>query len=259
MKHIVKNLLSHEVQIDLVGVGGTGSLVLSGLVRLNHAIRMLGHPYGIKVTVYDPDTVSEANIGRQLFTADEIGRNKAECLVDRYNLGFALDWSAVPQEFHHQSLWNKSIVISCVDSKASRKKIFAQAKGLREKIYLIDSGNDGRYGQVLIGNGSRELPWPYVTRPDLLKGAEDRSAPSCSLAEALAHQDLFINQWMATAVLELLWQMFRRGELEYRGFYINLESGRMNPLPLNANKMRHHHAAAASAAVHAIGAAPPKA
>ena len=38
MKHIVKHLLSHEVQIDLIGVGGTGSLVLSGLVRLNHAI-----------------------------------------------------------------------------------------------------------------------------------------------------------------------------------------------------------------------------
>ena len=232
MKHIVKNLLNHEVNIDLIGVGGTGSLVLSGLVRLNHAIRALGHPFGIKVTVYDPDSVSEANIGRQLFTEDEIGRNKAECLIDRYNLGFALNWIAVPQDYQMRSLWNKNIVISCVDSKASRKSIFSQVKSFRKKIYLIDAGNDGQYGQVLIGDGSRELPWPYRTRPDLIRGAEKRDAPSCSLAEALAYQDLFINQWMATAVLELVWRMFRRGELLYRGFYLNLETGRMNPVPV---------------------------
>lgn len=30
----------------------------------------------------------------------------------------------------------------------------------------------------------------------------------------------------------LLWQMFRHGELTYRGFYINLETGRMNPVPI---------------------------
>ena len=52
MKHIVKNLHNGTVNIALVGVGGTGSLVLSGLVRLNHALRQLGHP-GIEVKVYD--------------------------------------------------------------------------------------------------------------------------------------------------------------------------------------------------------------
>ena len=55
---------------------------------------------------------------------------------------------------------------------------------------------------------------------------------SFTLAEALTRQDLFINQWMATAILQLLWQMFRKGELTYRGFYINLETGRMNPVPI---------------------------
>ena len=93
MKHIVKNLHAGQASIALIGVGGTGSLVLPGLVRLNHAIRQPGHP-GIKASVYDPDFVTEANIRRLLFTADEIGQNKAQYLVDRNNLGFALDWSA---------------------------------------------------------------------------------------------------------------------------------------------------------------------
>ena len=229
MKHVVKNLHRGTGCIALIGVGGTGSLVLSGLVRLNHAIRQLGHP-GIEVNVYDPDFVTEANIGRQLFTSDEIGQNKAQCLVDRYNLGFALDWNAYPEKYLKLNYQNQ-ILISCVDSKASRKEIAATIQG-NTGVYLIDSGNDGNFGQVLIGNGSKELPIPYKIQPDLVKGKEIRNAPSCSLAEALSYQDLFINQWMATAILQLVWQMFRRGELTYRGFYINLETGRMNPVPI---------------------------
>ena len=229
MKHVVKNLHARQVSIALIGVGGTGSLVLSGLVRLNHAIRQLGHP-GIEVNVYDPDIVTEANIGRQLFTPDEIGQNKAQCLVDRYNLGFALEWHAYPRKYNLNNYQNR-ILISCVDSKASRREIAGTIPG-NTGIYLIDSGNDGNFGQVLIGNGSKELPMPYKVQPDLTKGKETRHAPSCSLAEALSYQDLFVNQWMATAILQLLWQMFRHGELTYRGFYINLETGRMNPVPI---------------------------
>ena len=229
MKHVVKNLHARQVSIALIGVGGTGSLVLSGLVRLNHALRKLGHP-GIEVNVYDPDIVTEANIGRQLFTPDEIGQNKAQCLVDRYNLGFALEWHAYPRKYNLNNYQNR-ILISCVDSKASRREIAGTIPG-NTGIYLIDSGNDGNFGQVLIGNGSKELPMPYKVQPDLTKGKETRHAPSCSLAEALSYQDLFVNQWMATAILQLIWQMFRHGELTYRGFYINLETGRMNPVPI---------------------------
>ena len=229
MKHIVKNLHVSRVRIALIGVGGTGSLVLSGLVRLNHAIRQLGHP-GIEVSVYDPDIVTEANIGRQLFTSDEIGQNKAQCLVDRYNLGFALNWNAHPGRYSEWCPLNQ-ILISCVDSKEARREI-VRTLPPNGGTYLIDSGNDGIFGQVLIGNGSKKLPMPYEAQPDLIKGKEVRTAPSCSLVEALTYQDLFINQWMATGILQLLWQMFRKGELAYRGFYINLETGRMNPVPI---------------------------
>ena len=32
------------------------------------------------ITVYDSDIVTEANIGRQLFSPSDIGLNKAQCL-----------------------------------------------------------------------------------------------------------------------------------------------------------------------------------
>ena len=40
---------THPVNIDLIGVGGGGSLVLSGLVRLHLAMKSLGHPHGLAV------------------------------------------------------------------------------------------------------------------------------------------------------------------------------------------------------------------
>ena len=41
-----------------------------------HGTSGIGHP-GLHVTVFDPDTVSQANIGRQLFSETELGLNKA--------------------------------------------------------------------------------------------------------------------------------------------------------------------------------------
>ena len=73
-----------KVYIELVGAGATGSLILSGLVRLHLAMLELGHPGGIAVRCWDPDTVSHANIGRQLFVESEIGQNKAVTLISRY-------------------------------------------------------------------------------------------------------------------------------------------------------------------------------
>ena len=120
MKHTVKNgFHTNPVKINLVGVGGGGSLVLSGLVRLHLAMKSLGHPYGLDVEVWDPDRVTPANIGRQLFAASEVGLNKAEALVNRYNLGFALNWEAHPERYRFTR--NFDILIACVDSRKSRK------------------------------------------------------------------------------------------------------------------------------------------
>ena len=222
---------THPVNIDLIGVGGGGSLVLSGLVRLHLAMKSLGHPYGLAVNVWDPDIVSQANVGRQLFAPNEIGLNKAEVLVSRYNLGFALNWKALPERYNNCS-YSRHIIIACVDSRKSRKEIF-QTLPNRNGPYVLDAGVMQTYGQVVIGNGSKELPYPYKEIPDLINTRrKENNLPSCSLAEALTVQELFVNQWTATAELELCWRLLRKGGLDYRGFYINLDNGRMNPIPI---------------------------
>ena len=77
----------HPVTIFVIGAGGTGSQVITNLARMNMALQAIGHP-GLHVTVFDPDTVTEANIGRQLFSDSELGEGKASALVTRINRFF---------------------------------------------------------------------------------------------------------------------------------------------------------------------------
>ena len=54
----------NPVTILLVGCGGTGSLMLSGLARINEALNML-RIGSLFVNVMDDDIFTETNLGRQ--------------------------------------------------------------------------------------------------------------------------------------------------------------------------------------------------
>ena len=83
-----KYLLSpyHPVTVLVAGAGGTGSQVITSLARMSVALQALGHP-GLHLTAFDPDTVTEANIGRQLFSETELGLNKARQPFFRLRVG----------------------------------------------------------------------------------------------------------------------------------------------------------------------------
>ena len=150
--HYIDNYLinpQHPVTVNVIGAGGTGSQVLTCLARFDTALRGLGHP-GLFVTVYDPDTVTEANIGRQLFSPSDIGLNKAQCLVTRMNNFFGNGWKAVPdiypailKDARRDNLAN--ITITCTDNVKSRLDLWNT--GLRKHADL-------RPGRA--GNGTEE-------------------------------------------------------------------------------------------------------
>jgi PRTRC genetic system ThiF family protein len=68
--------------------------------------------------------------------------------------------------------------------------------------------------------------------------------PSCSLAQALERQELFVNQAVVTPALQLLWLLFRYGRTNWCGAFVNLKSGRMAPLPVDPEAWARfgHHA-----------------
>lgn len=256
--HYIDNYLinpQHPVTVNLIGAGGTGSQVLTGLARLDVTLRALGHP-GLFVTLYDPDIVTEANIGRQLFGYSDMGLNKAQCLITRINNFFGNDWKAVPDIFPAM-LKNAcrdnmaNITITCTDNIKSRLDLWNILKAVQipdycdyaTPLYWMDFGNTQTSGQVVLGTVPKKIKQPasqlyetvgslkVITR--LVKYArvkEEDSGPSCSLAEALDKQDLFINSTLAQLGCNILWKMFRNGMIEHHGVFLNLGTMKVNPI-----------------------------
>jgi len=231
-------------QIDLVGAGGNGSQMLGGLARLNMALIALGYE-GFNVNLYDADIVSMANVGRQLFSVSDVGQYKSIVLIHRINMFYGTSWYAAPENYSRNNN-HASIVIGCVDTKAARRSIHAIAQ--RSSLYWLDLGNRATDGQVVLGQpvgkgtpprvrenmmASKErLPTVLELFPEMTnKKSPEDNTPSCSLAEALEKQDLFINQGLATFALNLLWQLLRHKEIDHHGYFVNLKSGRVAPIP----------------------------
>lgn len=246
---------TNPISVNLIGAGGTGSQVLTALARMNHALIELGHA-GLYIRLWDDDIVMEANLGRQLFAECELGLYKSVALIHRVNRFFGTNWKAETKKFEKDSLGkppknsSATIFISCVDSVKSRFEIAEIVESCNDNYYLnkgkywLDFGNSQHTGQVLLSTiGTIRQPnseqfetvdkLSFVTKEfgELLKQSEvSDDTPSCSLAEALEKQDLFINSALAQMGCSLLWSLFRNGLTQYRGFFLNLNTFHSQPI-----------------------------
>lgn len=245
MEHnIDPRLLTRAIKVVLVGAGGTGSHVLRRLATMHLAMVELGHPAGLEVLVVDPDRVSKSNVGRQNFWPSDVGQLKAEVLVNRCNLMMQTNWNAETSKVTDDTQFsNPDIVIGCVDNRKGRAAILkALKRSVYRSAYWLDIGNRAHDGQVVLGevfgtSSKRENRLPHVADlfPDIIDGSLDDQddAPSCSMAEALEKQSLFINDTMANMACNLLNVLFRYGKLTHHGQFVNIRSGRITPLAID--------------------------
>ena len=230
--------LNDRIDVVLIGAGGTGSDMLVRLAKLDHQLVALGGS-GIHVTVYDGDTVSPTNIGRQHFSPSAVGLNKAIVLVQSINLAYGLDWEAVPRQFDpkvlnddakvgtvhrgRNPLYNTSLLITCVDKAIFRAELGMACRGNRWPTLWLDTGNGRASGQVVLGHLGRpfhglRLPNVFDLYPNLMDmDAADVDEPSCSAAEAMLKQSWPVNQMAAMLAVEMLWTLVRTGKLDYHG------------------------------------------
>lgn len=240
------------VEVNVIGAGGTGCQVLSALARINCALLQLGHP-GLHVTVIDGDVVTRSNLGRQLFMSTEVGLNKAVVLATRINRFFGFDWDAVRENYPYEGCNTANITITCVDNVKARicigrflRKHKEQGTGDKDKttpFYWLDFGNTTDTGQVVLGTiKATKQPKNADTEAvgklkcvdqlfDLRKVKDEDSGPSCSLAEALRKQDLFINSTIAQLGCNIIWKLFS-GSIESQGVFLNLKTQRTNPITI---------------------------
>ena len=236
------HMLERAWKVMVVGAGGTGSAVLPSLARLHHAMIELGHPGGIECTVYDDDTVSPTNVGRQGFYPNDVGEYKASLIVNRLNMLMGTNWRAETRRFDtRRAALQRRLVIGCVDTRAARRAIVGAAQHTARitstaattrivakchwsvcgKSYAHEtSGTVAPCGRTVSGTDRREVD-------------DKDETPSCSMADALRKQSLVINQAIAVQAFNLLWTLFRTGAVPFSGVFVNLATGRTNPIPID--------------------------
>lgn len=238
--YFLQNL--HQRTVLLIGCGGTGSLVLNRLARLNCAMKMLGEPE-FHVVVVDGDVVEEHNVGRQGFVPCDIGQNKAEACIKKVNLAFGTNWKSM-DEFYKmgERHLTANIVITCVDNAQFRIDFDKHFKKGRHIVngepstlfYWLDCGNGKDFGQVILGSKQIKQPKSKHKTVATLKTVVDyygdvrdmdnenvQGIEGCSYADSLERQDLFINDFIANYACDLLWNLFRNKYLEIQGVVLN--------------------------------------
>lgn len=242
---------THPITVALIGCGGTGSLILARLARLDQAFRQLNHP-GLQVTAYDGDIVESHNVGRQNFTNNDVNQNKAICLIEKINFAFGLQWNAV-NGFVKSEIPKDNIIITAVDNskfrmhihnyfkKLSRQKQFDKDEHIEflKRFYWLDTGNGKDFGQVVLSTiGKIEQPKKsqFKTQDKLpsvvdkfgnlnkYDNEEDQGIESCSFYESIQKQDLFINDAVSVQAVNILWKLLRDLHISYHGVIINQET-----------------------------------
>lgn len=100
-----------QQNVYIIGCGGGGSWLAPSMVR------MVANP--VNLTLVDGDTLEKKNLDRQLYTADDIGKNKAAALADKFNCSALKEYYSAGRVQHTETDW----VFGCVDNNPARAAI----------------------------------------------------------------------------------------------------------------------------------------
>lgn len=219
----------------LIGVGGTGGYVLQALTRLLYGMEPNGSR--IAVTLIDGDRVEQHNLKRQHFLDQDIGRNKATVLAERFGSLYHLPLHAIPHYLEQAqtltdlcdkvlpttSIFNAfqsgpvPILVGCVDNHITRRIISDAYHQLPIGI-SIDVGNDaadpnipapgGYGGHCVVGvRSASQSVLPDVTEvyPEIMTDTSiPHPAQACGLDLVHHPQHFLANLWAAMMVLSVL-------------------------------------------------------
>ena len=246
-RHVIDSYMrepNRQLTVAVIGAGGTGSYLIPEIAKLHFMLKKIYDYPGIDVHVYDPDIVEEHNYIRSNFSPSDIGRYKANVIVSRVNKFYGLQWSAEQEFYKGKTSFN--VIILAVDSVEARKTIIANLIENHNQIYahenhlhyIIDVGNEKNHGQVIIAqdpaNEERELLFTTELFPDL----KDDDNPSCSMAESLSKQSLYINRHMALITAEVLKTLCTELIIDFDAVFVNTEDLVMNKTMLNVVEER---------------------
>lgn len=171
--------------IFVIGGGGTGGRLIPMLTQFIKTITRGKSPTGWvenpAIWLIDDDVVESKNLLRQNFISNDVGKQKAVVLAERYSRAYdvniypitrriqsenanafyadvkaILDATAVAGLREAKTLeatFTNSIIVMCVDTAKARRDILnvfinKSSRQLRENMFFIDAGNEDSFGQV---------------------------------------------------------------------------------------------------------------
>lgn len=229
-----------EITIALVGCGGTGSHIAQALARLSSHCQDTNGPF-VQLVFIDGDTVEQKNVGRQLFAASDIGKNKAQTLAARFSAVFGISIVAFPHMLEKVTrIANPNgygILVGAVDGASGRRAIASQLGSYNWKAW-IDCGNHESSGQIVCGTTQSKdrmhaslqlgmcvaLPTAPLLYPELLKDAPVQRRADCAAAALDNAQSLMVNQMMAAICGQYLYDLVIHRRLTRFRTVVDLES-----------------------------------
>jgi hypothetical protein len=192
--------------IVVIGCGGVGSYMLPTLLR---TVRDHANPAASpSVILYDGDTLETRNMERQLFGDSDVGKNKAEALLER-NIGYYPNLKSKPEFFTGgEEFPAGTILISCVDNHPGRKRVLECCD--RNGNMAILCGNGYTDAEAMFYRPAwKGLPTdPRVKFPEIetAEGGDPLAPEGCTGAAQAAAPQLAVANFMAAAYgLHLLW------------------------------------------------------
>jgi len=248
--------LNKPVKIIMLGAGGTGGHIAPHLYRLLHTLER-----HTKVIICDGDIVEDKNLVRQNFINDDLGRNKAQVLAERYASAFGLEISYIP-DFIEDEAWlaelvkpdkyhvnpnsykideGLSILIGCVDNNRSRQ-LCHQVFKVADNLIYIDSGNGEYTGQVICGikrSGKTYYKPIGDIYPDvLLETDKFPTQLSCAEAAVSAPQSIVANIMAGTAVVSYLYNILVLGSISTRFVTFSTKTVNLKPVITQSRKKK---------------------
>lgn len=237
--------------IHLVGAGGTGGYLLDYLVRIFSS----QNPLGPTIHIYEGDTIEMKNITRQNFSQHDVGENKAQALVNRFETQFPILCDLVvhqnyiidADEFLAELMiaGGNPIILSCVDNIATRKLLHQAFSEYPEQGVLIDAGNDDLGGQVvwhsqfpvevLVDSFTKktvQLSSFFDVYPELSAIDDDNPGlieKSCADVVADYPQAMMANVQNATTMAIIVTELLSGATICYNTYKSSLKSGGVTP------------------------------
>lgn len=186
--------------IYIIGAGGVGSWLTASLCKL------VGPD---DITVMDGDELETKNLDRQLFSDDDVGRNKAEALAEKYGCTGDTRWYSGSLVEHSMGDW----LLVCVDNHPARKEAIeaCDRAGCRAIFAANEVTSAEAYLYLPEWQGTKLDPRVYYPEIVESKAGDPRSrAAGCTGEAQQSNRQLVTANFMAAALLQhlyVLWAM----------------------------------------------------